>query len=190
MPSGWRSVAQHAGGIYASINQHQSAVADIAAPQDKQLRELNAALNDTYVPFGRSGAKRHENQLRQDNNAAGMSVQAAERAVTKAGKMYRSSEWDLVDALESGMNLDEVDAKDLPAPMRTMNDDQREAYVKTKAEQRQTLRTRIQKLGADRDEHIAAERERSVGAKSTGFADAMKSGLRAIAEKKGFNFGN
>ena len=89
-------MAQHAGGIYASINQHQSAVADIAAPQDKQLRELNAALNDTYVPFGRSGAKRHENQLRQDNNAAGMSVQAAERAVTKAGKMYRSSEWDLV----------------------------------------------------------------------------------------------
>ena len=45
---------------------------------------------------------------------------AAARAITKAGKMYRSSEWDLVDALESGVKLDEVDAKDLPAPMRTI----------------------------------------------------------------------
>ncbi len=44
-------------------------------------------------------------------------------------------------------------------------------------------------LAVSIQEHIAADRERSVSAKSTGFADAMKRGLRTIAEKKGFSFG-
>jgi hypothetical protein len=133
--SAWRTVAQHAGGVYASIDQRQSAVATIAAPQDRQLRELNAKLNSTYVPFGHKGEKARENQLRQDNNAAGMSEQAAPaRAVTKASKMYRSSEWDLVDALESGTKLKEVEALALPALMRDMDEAGRKDYVKKKAD--------------------------------------------------------
>ncbi|MFT5175526.1 MAG: hypothetical protein ACI8W7_003717 [Gammaproteobacteria bacterium] len=191
VPASWRSVAQHAGGVYASIDQQQSAVANVAAPQDKQLRELNAELNKTYVPFGRTGEQRHENQRRQDSNAATMSEQAvAARAVIKASKMYRSADWDLVDAVESGVKLKEVDAKTLPALMRDMNEQERTGYVQQKADQRKSLRAQIQQLGSARADHIATERARMAPSETTGFSAAMQQGLRAIAEKKGFTFEN
>ena len=191
VPASWRTVAQRAGGVYASIDQQQSAVANVAAPQDKQLRELNAKLNNTYVPFGDAGEQRRENQRRQDSNAAAMSEQAeAARAVTKASKMYRSADWDLVDAVEAGVKLKEVDTKTLPAPMRDMNEEERTAYVQDKAEQRKSLRAQIQQLGSARADHIAAERARTAPSKTTGFSAAMQQGLRAIAEKKGFTFEN
>lgn len=191
VPTSWRTVAQHAGGIYASIDQQQSAVANVAAPQDKQLRELNAKLNNTYVPFGDTGEQRHENQRRQDSNAATMSEQAvAARVVTKASKMYRSADWDLVDAVESGVKLKEVDAKILPAPMHDMNEEERTVYVQKKAEQRKSLRAQIQQLGSSRADHIAAERARMAPSETTGFSAAMQQGLRSIAEKKGFTFKN
>lgn len=189
VPAGWRSVAQNAGGMYASIDQNKSAIANIMAPQDKRLRELNAELNKTYVPFGDAGGKRRENQLRQDKNAASMSEQAvAARAVTKASKAYRASEWDLVDAIKSGTKLEEVEPQALPAPMRAMDKAKRQAYVQKKAEERESLRSEIAQLGAARAKHIAQQRAKLAGDETTGLADAMKQGLRTIAEKKGFTF--
>ena len=143
------------------------------------------------MPFGRSGGKRRENQLRQDRNAAHMSEQAAAaRVVTKASKMYRTTEWDLVDAVESGVKLEEVDATTLPAPMREMNKAERRDYVQKKADQRQLLRAKIHQLGAERATHIATERARSADSDSSGFSAAMKQGLRAIAGQKGLKFNN
>ena len=72
--------------------------------------------------------------------------------------------------------------------MRALNKTERKAYVRKKAEQRQELRAQIKVLGDERSKHIAAEREKLGQAEAGGFSAAMKQGLRAIAEKKGFTF--
>ena len=86
--AGWRDVASMTNGLYTSIDQNSAAVANIATPQDQKLTELNQALNETYLTYGKSGDDYRANQLEQDKNAGAMSSTAiASRVVTKAGDL-------------------------------------------------------------------------------------------------------
>ena len=171
----WRNVAAMTNGIYASIDQNSAAIANVATPMDQKLTELNQALNDTYLPFGAAGHRRRENQLEQDKNASAMSVPAiASRVVTKAGRLYDNAQWDLVDAVKAGKQLDEIDTKDLPAPMRSMNDEEREGFVRQQAEKRDTLKTKIQALDKDRRAFIDKERRLRADAAPAGLDEVIQ----------------
>ena len=52
---GWQAGAILAGGDYLSIDADRKVV-HIEAPQDARINELNAQLNQTYVPYGSKGA--------------------------------------------------------------------------------------------------------------------------------------
>jgi Mg-chelatase subunit ChlD len=54
---GWQRVATSTNGIYASIDQHAAAVANVATPFDAELATLNDELNATYIAFGSTGAR-------------------------------------------------------------------------------------------------------------------------------------
>ena len=105
--------------------------------------------------------------------------------VSKASALYRA-DWDLVGAVESGKNLAEVPADELPAELKGLEPAERDAFVREKAERRQELQQRIGELAAARSEYIAKETRENTGA--TGLDAAILEGLREVAATKGFSF--
>jgi polyhydroxyalkanoate synthesis regulator phasin len=187
--TGWRDVAALTNGLYASIDQDSAAVANIATPMDSELAKLNQELNNTYLAYGTAGKKRRENQLEQDANAGAMSDSAmASRVVTKAGEMYDNSSWDLVDALEAGASLEEVEPEKLPAEMQSMSDEERQTYVSEQASKREALQAQIGDLDRERRSYIEKERSLRAQAEGKGLDEVMQEGLRTLAEEKGFTF--
>ncbi|HVJ29108.1 MAG TPA: hypothetical protein VNA66_02265, partial [Gammaproteobacteria bacterium] len=170
----------------ASIDQNSAAVANVATPFDDELTALNGELNGTYIAFGAGGERGRANQAEQDSNAAAMSeAAAASRTVSKAGALYRT-DWDLVDAVESGKALADIPSAELPAELQALQPAEREELVREKAERRQELQQRIGELAAARSEYIAEQTRESAAA--TGLDAAILEGLREVAATKGFSF--
>ena len=187
--AGWRDVASMTNGLYASINQDSAAVANIATPMDAELTALNQELNETYVAYGVDGKRSQDNQIKQDQNAGAMSTSAAaSRAVTKAGKLYDTSGWDLVSAVGSGKALEEFDVEDLPEPMKDMDDEEREEFLTVKAEKRKELQAEIQELARDRRAYIESERKKQSEDAPKALDEVIQEGLKSQAEQKGFTF--
>jgi hypothetical protein len=182
---GWQRVAASTNGLYASIDQNSAAVANVATPFDARLAALNDELNSTYIAFGNAGESGRANQVAQDSNAATMSpAAAASRTVAKAGVLYRS-EWDLVDAVQSGKALADIPAAELPAEMQAMEPEKREAYVREATARRQDMQRQIGELAAERSRYIAEQK--SDGA-TAGLDAAILEGIREVAATKGFSF--
>ena len=187
--AGWRDVASMTNGLYASINQDSAAVATIATPMDGKLTALNLELNETYVAYGEAGLRSQANQIEQDKNAGAMSPSAAaSRAVTKAGRLYDTSDWDLVAAVGSGKALEEIEVENLPEPMKDMDDEEREEFVAAKAEKRKELRAEIQELARERRAYIDNERKKQSESTPKGLDEVIQEGLKSLAEEKGFTF--
>jgi hypothetical protein len=187
--AGWQTVATMTNGLYASIDQNAAAVANIATPMDDELTKLNQALNKTYIAYGEAGKRSQENQIEQDRNAGAMSsAAAASRVVAKAGRLYDSSGWDLVDAVDSGTALEEIEAESLPALMQSMNEEERVEFVKEKSNKREALRAEISLLDKDRRAYIENERKKQPDTAPKGLDEVMQEGLKSIAEEKGFTF--
>jgi hypothetical protein len=184
---GWQRVATSTNGLYASIDQNAAAVANVATPFDARLAALNDELNATYVAFGATGERGRANQVAQDGNAAAMSpAAAASRTVAKAGALYRS-EWDLVDAVQSGKKLADIPAAELPAELKALEPEKRDAYVREKTERRADMQREIGALAAERGRYIE-EQNRSAEGAATGLDAAILEGIREVAATKGFSF--
>lgn len=187
--AGWRDVATATNGLYASIDQNAAAVANIATPMDSELAKLNQALNETYIAYGADGDRFRDNQIEQDNNAGAMSTAAAaSRTVAKASGLYDTAQWDLVDAVESGKPLEEVEEKNLPVAMQEMDADERESFVKEQSEKRDELQAEIGRLDDQRRAYIKKEKAAMAESGEEGLDEVIQRGLRTLAEEKGFTF--
>lgn len=153
----WKQGADLTGGTYMSIEQNRKTVY-IATPYDEKIAAMNEKLNDTYVYYGASGVHKKEQQAVQDSNAESYGrANKVERAVSKSSAVYKNSEWDLVDAAKDDKQvIERAEAKDLPKEMRSMNMDQRKAYIKEKADERTRIQQEIQSLSKKREAYIAA----------------------------------
>lgn len=188
--TGWRKVATLTNGIFASIDQNAAALANGATPMDAEIARLNQALNETYVPYGAKGGQSKKNQLAQDANTAQMSMPAVvSRAITKAGNLYRNESWDLVDAQEAGIAVEQIAPEALPEPMRSMTTDERKHYVAELGNKRNAIKKEIAELGRERRSYIAEERSKLSGGGESGLDEAILGGLRELAHKQGFEIG-
>ena len=187
--AGWRGVAQNTNGLFASIDQNSAAVAEVATPMDDELANLNTELNKTYIAFGKGGVKSRDKQLDQDRKTAGLSQSAAaSRTVAKSGRMYDSSDWDLVDATRNGTDIAELEEDMLPEVMQPMTPKERVAHVEQQSEKREDVRQQIKKLDKDRRNYIASEKSRVAADEPLGLDEAIQKSLRSQAEEKGFSF--
>ena len=92
------------------VREHRpaaAAVANVATPFDAQLAALNEELNTTYLAFGAERASGPREPVAQDGNAAAMSPPRREPRRRESRRLYRS-EWDLVDAVQSGKALADI----------------------------------------------------------------------------------
>jgi hypothetical protein len=155
----WKDGADLADGKYMNID-HNMQLVQIDAPQDEELFELTAALNDTYLAYGSEGEMYKERQEAQDTNAMSMGggVLAA-RTKSKSSAQYKNTQWDLVDAEEEGeVDISALSEDELPEEMKNMTIEEREAYVEKKAAERKSLQEKIFQLSEDREKYIAQER--------------------------------
>lgn len=184
----WAKVAKAADGKYAFIDQ-ASGVKVASTPMDDELATLSRKLNETYVGYSPAAAPRMEAQKASDSAAASMGAGvAASRAQAKSGALYDNSEWDLVDARKKGKKLDEVETKNLPAPMQAMSAPEREKYVDEMAKKREAISKEITALSAKRAEFVKKEEAKQAKPAAGSLDAALKDSIRSQAEEAGFVF--
>jgi hypothetical protein len=183
----WKDFARLTAGRFNSINQNRGAVA-VATPVDKELAELSARLNTTYIVYGKEGKEKGVNQVAQDANAlkAGTAV-AATRSVSKAGGLYRNDAWDMVDRLKNDPKFDvkKVPVEELCEEMKKMTPEEREKYVKEMLAKREALQKQIAELGAKRTEYLREYVKKNPSAADRAFDEAVRGTLREQAGSKG-----
>ncbi len=184
----WKDGAVLADGSYMNIDQN-AAVADIPAPQDKEIAELGAKLNDTYVGYGRLGEQRKTVQAAQDANAKMMSPSVmSQRAISKSSGNYVNASWDLVDAIQNEkVKLEEIKESELPENMKKMNAEERKKYIEQQVAERKTLQEKIQQLNKDRSKFIAEKQKEKKPGENT-LDDAMIKTVHDQASKKNYSF--
>ena len=185
----WRNGALLADGAFTPIDQNLRAE-HIPAPQDAELERLGAQLNQTYIPFGRNGARGLMNQQAQDANAktaaGGAEVQ---RVAAKASVLYNNASWDLVDARrDAGFDLGRLKDEDFPEAMRAMDPVARKAYLDDKEKQRTELQARIRQLDKERAQFVQAEVKSKARTGAETLDSAMIGNVHKQAEKKNFVF--
>ncbi len=186
----WAAGAVLADGRYMNID-HNAKVAHVAAPQDREIAELGVKLNATYIAYGKKGRGGRLRQEEQDTNASHLSGigSAVARAVSKSSVHYRNATWDLVDACQGGqMDLDAVEAEQLPAEMREMTSKERRVHVAQMQGNRVQIQKRIAELNASRRVYVAAEKKKLTEVGANTLAEAVVETVRTQAEAKAFSF--
>ena len=186
---GWRDGAALADGRFLQIDQN-ARVVQIQAPQDKQIAELGAQLNGTYVPYGAKGKEGQMGQAAQDSNSASLgAANLASRTLTKANAYYRNESWDLVDAVTNGkVKLEDVKNEELPVEMQKMTRVEQQAHVEGQAKRRAEIQKQINDLNEQRKGYVAAEEKKQAQGAPAELGKVMRDAVREEAAKKGYSF--
>jgi hypothetical protein len=193
--AGWRQFAELAGGKYANIDQDRNRTeAAIKTPFDDEIQKLSVRYNATCCWYGARGGAAAANQKAQDANAAkaGKDV-AAERGLTKAGKLYCNAEADLIDRMltDKEFDLKKIKAEDLPEELKKLKAEERESYLKKKVAERAEIQKKVAELSAERAKYIEAERKKLPKSESDkAFDEALRTMLRDQAAAKGMKIQN
>lgn len=183
----WKHGADITSGSYMSINQNSQTVF-IPSPYDDQITQLNSRLNSTYIGYGSMGNARMQMQVEQDEAAESVaSENLVQRAASKSTFNYSNSHWDLVDAYRDDVSsLGEVDKATLPAEFQNMSDEELEAAVQAKMEERQQIQAQILELNRMREDFVAQEQANQSGEAQLGAV--MLEAIQQQAESKNFVF--
>ncbi len=181
----WKTGADLASGKFMNINQ-DAAIVHIPCPQDDDIARLNEKLNRTYLPYGALGAANCAKQAAQDRNAVAAAPAAAlERAKTKSTAAYQNSSWDLVDAYkDKTLDLKSLKESELPAEMKALKLEEREALVAGKTKERSEIQSQIQALCAERDTFMAGKAKEKSGGNT--LDAAVITAIREQAAKTGY----
>jgi von Willebrand factor type A domain len=186
---GWESFAKKAEGRFAKIDMKKGTVA-IATPHDKKLEELSAKINKTYVAYGKKDIREFKasNQFEQDANAGKAPGAAPARALSKAGGLYRSSDWDLVDRLKDDPKLDitKIPEDELCDELKKLKPEERVAHVKKQLAEREAIQKEIVEVSKMRTAYIKEEMKKNDQLGDKAFDEAVRGALRNQANKKGF----
>ena len=183
----WKQGATLTGGEYMAID-HNRQVVHIATPYDDVIIRLNSKLNNTYVSYGAMGRQKKELQSVQDANAATLQEDViVKRAVSKSSRLYKNSQWDLVDAAEADATvISELEDEELPEELQGKSEKEIKAYINQKKAEREDIQKQIQELNAKREAYIAKNQKEETGE----LENAMLSAIKAQASKKNYRWDN
>jgi len=188
---GWQQGALIAGGDYMSINADRKIV-HIEAPQDKKITELNAQLNQTYIPYGIEGKEKAIRQQEQDKrNSEISSGLLVKRAKTKSSSFYNNDAWDLVDAMDKGKitkeQLVNMKKEALPKSMQNLAEEERQAYVIEKNKERKRIKAKIVDLSEKRERYVTEKKSKQITA-APSISDALTQSIKNQGGKKEYSF--
>jgi Mg-chelatase subunit ChlD len=184
----WQEIAHRAEGTFVAIGQSGD-MQVVSTPMDERLAELNVAVGRTLMPYG--GAKvESEVRAKQAMAEAAAAPAVADRLAYNlaTGKAVQGG-GDLIDDLHEGrITLDDLKEEDLPAQLKKLAPDQRQAHIDQTAEKRRQLRAEIEKLVRQRRAHIEAEMRALEEGGGNAFDQQVARMLREQAERKGITY--
>ena len=89
---------------------------------------------------------------------------------------------------DKNFKLEDVKKEDLPKEMQGMTLDEQKAHIANKAKEREELQKKINELGKQRSEFIAAEVKAKGLTQDKAFDEAVRKTVREQAEKRGLKF--
>ena len=166
----WTSIASLGNGNFFQVEQSGSAVA-YATPFDTEIAELSAKLDATRLYYG----NREEKARAQARVAAAADIESTASVASRArrgvfnaapsGSENLLGEKELVSAVAEGrIDLDELDATELPSVIVPMAPEEQAAYVGRLASERADLQRKIRQLADSRDDFLAKKVEEAGGA--------------------------
>ncbi|HYI12022.1 MAG TPA: vWA domain-containing protein [Thermoanaerobaculia bacterium] len=183
----WGAGATLAEGLYVAIDQN-ARIAEIEAPQDREIALLGAKLNETYIAYGVKGEEGMLRQSAQDKNYEAKMSANVERQIAKSTANYVNVSWDLVDATKNGaIDVEKIKPTDLPPEMRNMTATQRKAHIRQTEQKRIEIQTKITILDGERKKYIAARMQKLPPAATT-LDEAIIAAVRETGRKRGFEF--
>lgn len=182
----WADAAKRGKGKYFNIN-HNAKVRYIATPYDDRINSCNIKLNDTYIPYGSSGARYKANQSRQDLNAKSMSsANSVERSVSKTKAIYKNDSWDMVDKVKEDKDaLKKIKKEDLPTELQTKSTEEIQKIIAEKQKERDSLQKEIAELAKKRQAYIDEEMKKEP-ADEKDFGAAINNSIIELAKTKGY----
>ena len=183
----WKAGATCSNGKYININQDDK-VSHIPTPYDDDIIRLNKKLNKTYFGYGSLGHSKKANQISQDINAMTYgAANARTRASFKSKKAYSNSSWDVVDAVkENKKEISDFDDNELPEEMKGMSLDEKESFIKSKIEERETIQKEISELSDKAEKFIAEQRKKDSEVQT--LDEVLIKTMKEQAEKAGYEF--
>ncbi|MDC6367297.1 MULTISPECIES: vWA domain-containing protein [Flavobacteriaceae] len=181
----WKSGAVLTGGEYMAID-HNRQVVHIDTPYDDVIIKLNSKLNNTYISYGSLGKQKKMLQSVQDSNAADMEAAVAvKRSVSKSSRLYKNSQWDLVDAIEEDeVVLSELEEQDLPEGLKGKSEEEIKEFVEEKKIEREKIQDQIKELNAKREAYIAKNQKDEKGE----LENALLNAIKTQASKKNYKW--
>lgn len=158
----------------------------INTPYDDQITQQNQKINETYVTYGKVGAAKKMNQVKQDANAESVSkANYVERSVSKSKAVYKNESWDLVDKVtEDEKAIDNLRKEELPAELQNKDKEEIKAYVAKKSAEREKIQKEISVLAKKRQEYIDAEMKKTKTQDDLG--NAISSSIIELGKTKGY----
>jgi hypothetical protein len=185
----WQEIAKLGEGRYAAIAQSGN-MAAIATPLDEKLARLNRLLNGTVIAYGEAQVQREVSSKVALASAAPAAVAADRLAFNRAAGLTVQGDGELLDGLKNGkVSLAALKKSELPAELQQLGDQELQAHIAAKQQERETLLVQIQKLSVERDGYIAAERKQLAAAgKGDSFDAKVAETIRAEAARKGISY--
>ncbi|MHC4250335.1 MAG: vWA domain-containing protein [Planctomycetota bacterium] len=190
----WREIARLAGGSYFRVEQSGSAVL-ASTPYDKELAALARELDGTRVHYGSAGDLA---EIKKREDIAGViyasaSVEAQSRRAiyngSAAGEKNFTGFNELVSDVAGGkVKLAEVKDAELPAEMRRMSHEEREAHIEERSKRRDGIRVRIEELAERRQEHIKTEMARAGKRAEDSLDEKVYKAVKVQAKAKGIDY--
>lgn len=184
----WKDGAERGKGKYFYIDYNKK-VRFIETPYDDRIDDCNKRLNNTYIVYGSMGASKKESQVREDDNAKGLSTaNYAERSIAKSKSAYNNSSWDLVDKLlyEGEDALEQIPTSSMPNEYSGKSKDEIKMLVEQQAKARENIKKELEDLAAKRQKYID-EQKKSSDDNQDDLGDAITSSILAIAKDKGYS---
>ncbi len=182
----WQAGASLAEGKFFNINQDEKVV-HIRAPQDKIIIELNTALNQTYLWYGRAQQRQSyaSNQARQDTNAgSGLSS----RAAVKSSSVYSNVGRDLVDTYENDASaVTGLKPEELPAELRKLSPEQRLDRIQAMSQKRDEIKKKLAEASRERRAYIDDQQAQQPATPGeTTLGDAFSEAVEVQLQDSGF----
>lgn len=161
----WQDGANCSKGDYFNIDSNKEVV-HIDTPYDQEIGRFNDSLNKTYYGYGRKGNDKKRMQMSEDMNASGQSQSVAtERAIAKSKKAaYKNASWDLLDAVEEGKDINEIEEEALPAEFKGKTAEEKKELIEATKKDRERFQKRIAELGSKRQKFIDTEMKKRADA--------------------------
>jgi hypothetical protein len=160
----WNIGSECGNGSFTNINQ-DAKMEDIPTPYDSTLFRLNDKLNATYITYGYKGKESFAKQAEVDklNYSMNKSVAVKRVAVKGKTKLYKNSEWDLVDAnTDDNSIVSKLDMKTLPDSLQSKTRAELQELVTVKSKERSAVQQEIETVTAKREIWLIAEKTKAV----------------------------